>query len=63
MISKQYCKICDKELVTESRQFGKNKRNTVRTEYTTMLRKVSNSGVCFNNHWFCNECWKDILNY
>lgn len=60
-MKKQYCEICKAEIITEVRTYGRPKKKSI--EFNSMRRIVSNEGIFFNNHWFCNGCWNLIINY
>jgi hypothetical protein len=60
-MKKKYCEICEAELITEVRSFGRPKKKSV--EFSSMKRIISNEGIYYGNRWFCNECWNLIINH
>jgi hypothetical protein len=54
-LATQYCKICNKMIVTK---YVVKSCNQSKTRIVT-----SDFGVLFNNVWFCNECWHKIIHF
>jgi len=67
----RHCKVCEKLIKTRDENVGARKKfdGHLSSPLTTV---TSEEGVCFRfgpvgkggaNRWFCNDCWKQILEY
>lgn len=64
-IQNRKCKICEKEITVVTTVVGSTNKKIKFGASDTKTRKFidSKEGVFFLKVWFCNSCWKEILNH